>query len=102
MRIISELDNIEKKWWKAQIKDFRSKSISSPAEHTSNWMKDMKYSKLEIESDFDNFIYQSRVNIYNSYLSQEANFHKEILNFLSDTIVLAPLFNASFINLFPF
>ena len=85
MRIISELDNSEKKWWKAQIKDFRSKSISSPAEHTSNWMKDMKYSKLEIESDFDNFIYQSRVNIYNSYLLQEADFHKEILNFLSES-----------------
>lgn len=85
IQVITELDSQEKKWWESEIKKYRSKLIKEPKAYAKIIILEKGLTKEDLENDVESVIEETREAIWQTYLIDEANFHKEILVHLSNT-----------------
>ncbi len=83
--MITELNAKEKLWWEIEIKKARDRIIQNPKSYAKNLLREEKFTKEDLERDIEGIIENTREKIWESYLIDEAVFHKEILVHLSKT-----------------
>lgn len=79
VKLLTQLDESEKHWWKHTIKDFRSRLITEPKLYADNILDNSWISDEEMLSNLDGVIKNVREQIWQLYLVDEAKFHEQVL-----------------------
>ena len=81
-KIIFQLSDKEKKWWKETIKSFRDKHIHKPEFYAQFSIKKNNIQKTQILSNPEQTIKDLRETAWARYLQDECEFHKEAISYL--------------------
>lgn len=80
--LLTQLENSEKKWWAATIKEFRARLITEPKLYAKDILAQSWSNSLDMLDNLDDVIKDTREQIWQLYLLDEAKFHAEVLAYL--------------------
>ena len=80
--LLTQLEESEKLWWAATIKEFRNKFITEPKLYANNILANSWKKEEEMLANLDTVIKQAREEIWQLYLIDEAKFHAAVLGHL--------------------
>lgn len=78
-KLIFELDESESKWWGETIIEFRSRLVKEPRRYTDEVLGKRAISLDQLKKSVDSILEEVRQEVWELYLIDEANFHKEVL-----------------------
>lgn len=82
---ISSLSKEETLWWAEKIKEFRLKLVKEPRHYAMQVLGSKASTKEDLINKMDQLLEETREEVWQSYLEDEAKFHAEVLHELFKT-----------------
>lgn len=83
--LIAKLDNDEKKWWQSTIKEFRGSIVKEPKHYALRVLERRGITAEHLKRDPDHILMETREEVWEMYLQDEARFHADVLAHLVKT-----------------
>ena len=84
-KLIFELNDDEDSWWSESIKNFRSRLVKEPRSYTDKILSERGITREQLEKNVDTLLADIREEVWQLYLIDEANFHKDVLSYLVES-----------------
>lgn len=83
MKLIFELDSAEKEAWKKTIQYSRNEIIAKPNQYVHDIVSNKSFELNDVQQNVSVFIKQIREEIWNKYILDEVEFHRQVISLLT-------------------
>jgi len=85
LNLITSLDDAERAWWQETIKEFRGRIIKEPKAYALEIINKEGITREQLTKDTEKYLELLREAVWQRYLIDEAQFHREVISHLIQT-----------------